>query len=167
MYCSKCGTQLPEDSDFCTNCGSKILKETTVVQPKTQTKMTGRKKTVAIIAVCLVAVLGVWVLINEIGKANLKKELMRDWETVEVDGGSYYSLELDFSDDEIEYNFESFYIDDTIATYKYTVISGNQFKVDGRDTVYTVEFNDDKTMMTITPALTSTDASEYWFHFDD
>ena len=47
------------------------------------------------------------------------------------------------------------------------MISGNKLKIDGRDTVYTVEFNDDKTMMTITPALTSTDAYENWFHHDD
>ena len=117
MYCSKCGTQLPEDSDFCTNCGSKILKETTETQLQPQVNTTRKKKIVAIIVVCLVAVLGVGLLINEIGKANLKKELMRDWETIEIDGSSYYTLELDFSDDEIEYNFVSFYIDDTIATY--------------------------------------------------
>ena len=125
MYCSKCGTQLPEDSDFCTNCGSKILKETVVTQPKTKTAVAGKKKALAIIIAFSVAILGVWFLIAEIGKTNLKKELMRDWETVEVDDGTYYKLELNFSDDEIEYNFKSSYIASTIATYEYTVISGN------------------------------------------
>ena len=29
-----------------------------------------------------------------------------------------------------------------------------------------IEFNDDKTMMTVTPALTSVDDEEQWFHID-
>lgn len=165
MFCSKCGTQLPQDSEYCVNCGDKILKE--IVEPQTKKKLSGIKKIVVIFAVCLVIVVGAWLLITQIGKANLQKQLMKDWETVEVNDGSYYTLVLDFSEDEIEYSFESFYFDTTIATYKYNVISGNKFKVDSRDTVYTVEFNDDKSMMTITPALTSTDSSENWFCLDD
>lgn len=172
MYCSKCGTQLPEDSAFCTHCGFEISKETIETLPnetqlKPQSKMTAKKKIIVIVAVCLIAILGVFFIINEIGKANFKKQLMRDWQSVEVEGTTYYTRELDFSDDEIEYNFDSFYVDDTIATYNYSVISRNKFKIDDEDTIYTVEFNDDKTMMTITPALTSADSSENWFHFDD
>ena len=39
--------------------------------------------------------------------------------------------------------------------------------VKGRSTVYTVDFDDEKEMMTITPALTSAAESENWFHFYD
>lgn len=181
MYCSKCGTQLPEDSAFCTHCGFEISKETIETLPnetllKPQSKMTAKKKIIVIVAVCLIAILGIFFIINEIGKANLKKQLMRDWQSVEVEGITYYTRELDFSDDEIEYNFDIFYVDDTmatynyddtIATYNYSVISRNKFKIDDEDTIYTVEFSDDKIMMTVTPALTSADSFENWFHFDD
>ena len=125
----------------------------------------GKKKIIAIIASCMVVVLVACFIINGIAKTNLKKELMRDWENVEGSSGSYYTLKLDFSEDKIKYIFDSYYIYDTIATYKYTVISGNKFKIDGEDTVYSVEFNKDKTMMTIRPALTSSDSVEYWFNF--
>lgn len=167
MYCSRCGTALPDDSDFCTSCGAKILKEVSIpeaTETKPKIKFDGKKKTLAIVAVCIVFALGVWIIISQISKSNLHKELMRDWSRVESSGGSYYTLELDFSEDEIEYIFDSFFYDDTIATFDYKVISGNQIKIDARDTIYTIEFNDDKTMMTITPALTSADSSENWFH---
>ena len=44
---------------------------------------------------------------------------------------------------------------------------GNEVMVpDHGNAVYTITFSDDKTMMTITPAMTSTDSVEYWFNFD-
>lgn len=59
--------------------------------------------------------------------------------------------------------------DTTVATYDYKVISGNKMKVlrygDDWETI-TVEFNDEKTVMITSPALTSTDAREIWVHLD-
>ena len=173
MYCYKCGNQLPEESEFCINCGSKVLKETTETPFRQQTKMTGTKKKITIIAACLVAIIGACVIGKEIketklerDKEKLQAQLMRDWQRVESGESTYYTLELDFSDDEVDYNFDSFYIDETIATYKYTVISKNQFKIDRGSTVYTVKFNKEKTMMTITPALTSSEDYENWYCHD-
>ena len=113
MYCSRCGTALPDDSDFCTSCGAKILKEVSIpeaTETKPKIKLDGKKKTLAIVAVCIVFALGVWIIISQISKSNLHKELMRDWSRVESSGGSYYTLELDFSEDEIEYIFDSFFM---------------------------------------------------------
>ena len=75
-------------------------------------------------------------------------------------------MELDFSKDKIEYNFISGYswLNSTIADYDYKIISPSKIKIKGK--TYKIEFNEDKTMMTITPALTSADSSEDWFNVD-
>ncbi len=186
MFCTKCGKELPEENLFCTGCGAKVGGEETEAAPAETLAATtaeetaematempveapvvkSKKKGKAIIAVVIgiVVILCAWLAISLIGKASLHKQLMRDWERTESTDGLYYTLQLDFSEDEIGYNFDSLYYDDQLATFNYQVVSGNKFKIDGRDDVFKVEFNDDKTMMTITPALTSTDASENWFY---
>lgn len=163
MFCSNCGTHLSDDSDFCSNCGASVLKENSSQPALRKNKKT---KLIVIVALCLVVSLCVGVISNQVGKSNLKKQLLRDWERVESNEGTYYTLKLDFSEDKIVYKFDSFYYDTTISTYNYTIISKNEFQIDGRSAVYRVKFNEKKTMMTITPALTSTDSSENWFNFD-
>ena len=92
-------------------------------------------------------------------------------EDIEGDNGSYILCILDFSDDEIEYKLETGYafLNTTVATYKYNVVSGNKIKVnrfgDEWET-FTVEFTDDKARMTVSPALTSIDDKEQWYNFD-
>lgn len=98
-------------------------------------------------------------------KAELQEKLLRDWSRVESTGSSYYTLRLDFDDDEIEYIFDSTYVDDTIATYEYELIDGDTIRVEGIGNV-DIEFNDDETMMTFTPSITDTKSSENWFNFD-
>ena len=162
MFCPNCGRPMDENNNFCANCG---FAKNNQVTPK--------RKGLPAYAIVLIVFAGVFTILggvffaNEIGRESLKDEFLRDWSRVEEDNGSYYTLELDFSDDEIEYNFDSFYVDDTINTYEYTILTGNKFMVEGRSTIYTVEFNDEKDMMTITPALTSADEYENWFHFDE
>ena len=78
---------------------------------------------------------------------------------------------LEFSDDEVEYRLETAYswLNSTVFSEKYKVISGNKIKVQMFGTnwkTYTVDFSDDKSVMTVSPALTSTDASENWFYLD-
>lgn len=72
---------------------------------------------------------------------------------------------------EVEYRLETGYawMDTSLATYDYKVISGNKIKVlrygDDWET-FSIEFNDEKTIMITTPALTSTDAREVWVNLD-
>ena len=170
--CPNCGEKLLSDSFFCIKCGTKI--EENQIIPDNNNKFsifTKHKKKIISTISAIIAIFIVAFVINSIQKSNLKKQLMRDWEDIEGDNGSYILCILDFSDDEIKYRIETGYkwMDTTIATYNYKVISGNKIKVnrfgDNWETVK-IEFDDDKTMMTVTPALTSMDAEEQWFNFD-
>lgn len=131
----------------------------------------GNHKKKAVIALAaVIGILALFFIVNSIQASNLKKELMRDWSTVEGDDGVYILCILDFSDDEIKYRVETGYawMDTTIATYDYKVISGNKIKVlrYGDWKTISIEFNEDKTMMIVEPALTSIDNREYWFNLD-
>lgn len=120
----------------------------------------------AVVLTILIAIVGFVVpaVKEEEAKELLQDRLLYDWSRVESKDSLYYNLVLDFSYSTITYDFESTYYDSNLYTYTYEVVSGDQIKVDG--SLYTIEFNDDVTMMTITPALTSTDASENWFNLD-
>lgn len=189
MFCPKCGELISDGSVFCSKCGERIISgmaaeenetvfsnggDTVVVGAVIDEKASSlvihsKKKKSIIIAITTVVIIAVAILvIQAVGKSNLKKQLLRDWSTVEVSDGSYYTLELDFSENEIEYNFGSAYswLNSTISTMEYKVISPSKIKVLDYDRVIEIEFNDDKTMMTCTPAITSTDISETWFNLD-
>lgn len=170
--CPNCGEELLSDSVFCVKCGTRIEENQTI--PENDNKITvlakHKKKIIGVVGAIITILLIVFV-VNSIQASNLKKQLLRDWEKVEGDDGSYILCILDFSDDEIEYRVETGYrwMDTTIATYEYKVVSGNKIKVNrfGNDwETVEIEFNDDKTMMTVTPALTSVDDEEQWFHLD-
>jgi hypothetical protein len=126
------------------------------------------KKLAFIIPVCIVLVAAIAFCAYWFGgKAALKKQLLKDWYYAdETSYGTSYMLELDFSDDSVEYNFVSVYITQTIATLDYKVFAPNKKSYGPYDRVITISFNSDKTMMTFTPAMTSTDSSEYWFNLD-
>ena len=129
------------------------------------------KKNILIGVIAVAAILAVLFIVNAVQASNLKKELMRDWYKVEGEEGSYILCVLDFSDKEVEYRLETGYVwmDTTIATFDYKAISGNKIKVlrygDDWETI-TIEFNDDKTVMTASPALTSVDNTEFWVNLD-
>lgn len=171
--CPNCGEKLPSDSSFCVKCGTKIDGEIQGVEQssKAPSFFEKNKKKIGLGVIAVVAVALIFFIVNAVQASNLKKELMRDWQTVEGEDGSYILCILDFSEDEIEYKLETGYawMDMTVDTYDYKVISGNKIKVnmygDDWETV-TVEFNEDKTMMTVSPALTSVDDEEQWFNFD-
>lgn len=113
--------------------------------------------------------IGIIMLISIIGyyyiqRQRLKIILLEDWERVEKGStGTYYTLELDFSEDTIEYNFHSGYswLDSTIAEYEYKIINSHQLEIDSD--IYDIRFNEEKTMMTITPSLTDSASNENWF----
>lgn len=178
MFCMKCGEAIPDNSMVCPLCGADFdeceqqavvyasQKETeatteNVPNKKKLSPQTGRILAgLVILVVIVMAVLGVQ-------KGNLKKELQKDW--LDTDGTILKVLE--FSDDEVEYRLETGYgwMDTTLFTEEYKVVSGNRIKVQmfGDDwETYTIEFNGAKTVMTISPAMTSTDDSENWYYLD-
>lgn len=102
---------------------------------------------------------------KEYQKQVLKKLLLEDWERNESgDNGSTYTLELDFSETKIDYNFHSIFswLDSTLKTYNYKIINSHQLEIDNN--IYEITFNKDKTMMTITPSLTDSNKSKNWFN---
>lgn len=162
MYCNKCGNKIEKDSTFCGKCGKAINKD------KSNNKINIsfiKNKLFVIPCILIIIAIVIYIVIFNIGKSSLSNNLLRDWTRVETgDNGSMYELELDFSIDKIEYNFISGYswLNSTIADYEYKIVSPSKIKI--KDKTYKIEFNEDKTMMTITPALTSTDDSENWFN---
>lgn len=181
MFCQNCGSQLADDSRFCSKCGaqqpltSPVTQTETVVQPIPYAipvpPAAPKKKTGIIIAavaaaavLCITVVLAGYLAISHMAKENLHEQLLRDWSRVEESDGFYYTLELDFSEDAIEYTFDSYSYYDVLYNYTYEVVSGDTIEVNGSE--YTVEINDDKTMIIISPALTSLDSYEYWYNFD-
>lgn len=169
MYCTKCGSEVAENAKFCLNCGEPVG---TAAVPA---KQGGRKTVIIVVAIVLAVAIIAGVIAGVAVTVSRKKgieELTRklttiDWSRVEVgENETYYTLRLDFNKDTIDYDFDSFYIDENIAVYDYEVISGNQIKVNGVE-VITIEFSDDMFVMTMTPALTSIDSSEFWYNHED
>ncbi|MBE6729321.1 MAG: zinc ribbon domain-containing protein [Ruminococcaceae bacterium] len=188
MFCSKCGKSISENVNFCHSCGqavpslSKAEEQTATLNDvpientepvyaipvyATPVKPKNSKPLIIgiIAAACTIIIAVVAILASSLfGSISLRKQLLRDWQRVENSSSTYYTLKLDFDDNEIEYIFDGNYVDDEIATYRYEVVGKNKIKINGSK-IITVEFNDEKTMMTFTPALTSTDSSENWFNF--
>ena len=178
MFCMRCGQAIPDNSKICPLCGADLerddqqavvyasQKEIESISSDNPNKKKMSKNMLLILSV--VAVLSVIIMVVfGIQKNNLKKELQKDW--LDTDGTILKVLE--FSDDEVEYRLETGYgwLDTTLFTEKYKVVSGNKIKVQifGENwETYAIEFNDDKTVMTISPAMTSTDESENWYYID-
>ena len=177
IVCPNCGEKLPGDSVFCAKCGTRLNEDgqQEVQGVEQAAKPTGffakYKKIIGIAAAAVIIVLIVLFAVNTVQRTNLKKELLRDWCKVEGEKDSYILCVLDFSEKEVEYRLETGYawMDTSLATYDYKVISGNKIKVlrygDDWET-FAIEFNDEKTIMITTPALTSTDAREVWVNLD-
>ena len=178
MFCMRCGQAIPDNSKICPLCGADLERddqqsvvyasqkeiESISIDNPNKKKMSKNMllilSGVAVLSVIIMVVFG-------IQKNNLKKELQKDW--LDTDGTILKVLE--FSDDEVEYRLETGYgwLDTTLFTEKYKVVSGNKIKVQifGENwETYAIEFNDDKTVMTISPAMTSTDESENWYYID-
>lgn len=199
-YCNNCGKEFFGSPQNCPECGS-ILEEQKnepvpnanpspypypypqnnidyAYQPPVQQAKSSKTWIIVVVAVVVaiaVVVTGAIFVYNYIEKENGKKELglllRRDWSRIEESNGVYYTLELDFSESLIKYNFvDEIYglYNETIATYKYEVISPDEILVKRTNsdagTVYSLRFNDDKTMMIMTPSLTDSEDKEYWYY---
>lgn len=166
--CPYCGEKLPDDSLFCVKCGKRIVDDITF-DTKQITK--SHNNLIKKIVISIVAVILIVFIVNLVQVSNLKKELERDWCKVEGKEDSYILCILDFNDNEVEYRLETGYawLDTTVATYEYKVISRNKIKVlrygDEWETIK-VEFNNEKTVMQVSPALTSIDDTETWVNLD-
>ena len=174
MFCVKCGEAIPDNSRFCPFCGGNLedLDQQTVVYASQKEmgyvpqKMKLSKNTVRILSGVLV-LFAIMLAVLGVQKNNLKKELQKEWH----DSDGTILKVLEFSDKKVEYRLETGYLwmDTTLFNDDYKVVSGNKIKVqmfgDDWDT-YTIKFNDEKTVMTISPAITNTDSSENWYCFD-
>lgn len=115
----------------------------------------------------IVCVIAIAFIVNGINRANLKKALVKEW--YDVDGSIIKVLDID--DDEMEYRLETGYrwMDTSLGTYEWKPVGGNKIKIkrfgDKYET-YTVELNDNKDVLKISPAITSTASSETWYHID-
>lgn len=178
MFCMKCGEVIPDGSSVCPKCGADLIekvegqaivyasqKETeAATEPKSIKKI---PKTILIGIAAVICVIVVAFIINGVNKANLKKELVKKW--YDVDGSIIKVLDID--EDKIEYRLETGYswLDTSLGTYEWKPISGNKIKIkrfNDKYETYTIELNDDKDVLKISPAITSTDSSETWYHID-
>lgn len=179
MFCFKCGEAIPDGSKFCPKCGASLEEnnEQFVVyasQEKEDVSLNENKKSTALLKKIMI-VLGIAVIIivvilviNESRKASLRNKLNQKWYE---SSGSILKV-LEFSEDEIEYRLETGYswLDTSVGTYEYKVVGSNKIKVERVDEIfetYTIEFNDEGTVMTITPSFTNTDKSEKWYELND
>lgn len=181
MFCIKCGEVIPDGSQVCPKCGANLKEDSQekavvyaspsnqqdsseVQAHKTPSK---NKKIMAVILICVIALAAIVVAMLESEKSTLKKSIVNDWYDTD---GTIIKV-LDVKDESIEYRLETGYswMDTTLGKYNWKVASGNTIKVDLAGTgyrTYTIQFNDDKNVMKISPALTSTASSETWYHVE-
>ncbi|WP_434311246.1 zinc-ribbon domain-containing protein [Hominifimenecus sp. rT4P-3] len=178
MFCVKCGEAIPDGSSVCPKCGANLIKkeeeqavvyasqkEEEIPEQAKSIKKIPKKALIGMVAVACVIV--VVFVISGINKANLKKALVKEW--YDVDGSILKVLDID--EDEMEYRLETGYswIDRSLGTYEWKPVGKNQIKIkqfgDKYET-FTIELNDDKDVLKISPAITSTASSEIWYHID-
>lgn len=179
MFCFKCGEAIPDGSTVCPNCGAILIEEekkqaivyASQREPEATSKQTGTHKMfpkgVLIGIVAIVCVISIIFIVNAINQANLKKALTKEW----YDVSDTIIRVLDIEDDEMEYRLETGYqwLNSTIGTYDWKPVSGNKIKINRygyKYETFTVELNDDKDVLRISPAITSTDSSETWYCLD-
>lgn len=166
MYCKNCGAEIAEESKYCSNCG-KIVSENTL-----SPRCNKRKKMALtlIITICCIVLLVIAIIlsVNLIGKNNLQKKLMGNWYRYGPENDLSYTLELHISKDEITYRMKSgSWLNDTISIREYRVVSSDSIEItyekSGNKYIIRIVFNDNNTIMTMTPSYTGLDSSESWF----
>ena len=178
MFCLKCGEAIPDGSVACPKCGADLtnkLEEQVIVyssQKETENPVQAKPikkipKMVWLGIVAVVCIVSIIFIVIGISKDNLKKALVKEW--YDVDGSIIKVLDID--EHKIEYRLETGYswLDTSLGTYDWEPVNGNTIKIKrfGSDyETYTIEFNDDKDVLKISPAITSVASSETWYHID-
>ena len=92
---------------------------------------------------------------SSLGSSKLKKEIKREWSITEFENDVFYDLVLEFKEDTIEYRFESDYINDTISTYDYRVISSDtiEYANKGSDNYKKVKVKIDGDTLELDPGI--------------
>lgn len=176
MFCLKCGKAIPDNSDVCPECGENLKEDVKqerdpVVYAMLESKNNFDKSSVKMkkILIGSCSIVAVVILITIIIPINsLKKQLMKD---------SWYSPSesilkvLEFDENKVEYRLETGYafLNTSLFDKQYKVVSGSKFKIKISDNTwetYKVTFNDDKTVISVEPAITSTDSIEWWAVLD-
>ena len=117
------------------------------------------KKIVVVVIVSVVAFCSIFF----VGKASTQKKLQQTWTRTSRTEYKITTLKsvLEIDENTITYSTESFLSRKTVKTYLYKVISAGKVEIDGK--IYSVRFNSDNSMFTLSPALTSDEESENWF----
>jgi len=184
MFCLECGEAIPDGSVTCPKCGAVIKKDIdntsdeqavvyasqNVTEQEISQKPPLSKKLPKQVYIGIAAVIGILVIlfiVNAVNKANIKKALVKEWYDTE---DSIIKV-LDIEDGKMEYRLETGYswMDMSMGTYDWKPAGKNKIKIkmyQDKYETYTIEFNDDKTSFKISPAITSVDDNEHWYHID-
>lgn len=184
MFCLNCGEAIPDNSKVCPKCGNNLEEgnestqeaiiyaqapnEAIVVDNNSPVKK-GKLFPKILILVAVVTIVVVLVLAIYLWQiTTLKKTIAKEWYAL---NDSIVKV-LEFDDDKVEYRLETGYrwLDTTLFKESYKVNSGTSISIQrfsDKWSTYTVQFNEEKTIMTVTPAITSTDASEQWYDIGD
>lgn len=169
MICKKCNEQISDENKVCPKCGADLTEKTnkTVIPEEnvqieevkdTEDKANSNKsKTIITVFVVIAVIVAASFAISKYNNSK-QKELLA--ESIQ---GEWYIVQdtlqniLYFTEDTVEYGVDS----DWLGYFhfldgNYEVISGNQIQSDlyKKIETYTVEFNDNRTEVSITPSLT-------------
>ena len=135
-------------------------------EPQTTLVVKKSSKTATYLGIAVCAVLVILIAVYSVSIASLKKNFAKDWYVLD---DSIIKV-LDISGDEIEYRLETGYewLNMTAAVFDWKPAFGNKVKIRLGDTqrTYRVQFNKDKDVMTLYPALTEASAFETWYHIE-
>lgn len=61
MFCTKCGANIPDDSEFCTGCGKRVITGDSKRKRKSREKLWSRKKSILLILLSIILTSVFWV----------------------------------------------------------------------------------------------------------
>lgn len=105
------------------------------------------------------------------GESDLQSDLMLNWAKEGTLSQLYYNyaveFSLDFTDGILTCKYTDAGEETTFTAFRYEIIDHNQIRRQGTGAVYTITVNKEKSTLTISPAITTTEASEVWYCKDN